>query len=81
MYYVSDDLTNIKLLYLDNKNYSKKYNMYIKINNIIELNISTFIANYIHDISNKFYDNDKILNKFISSFLIKKNSKYINMFL
>ena len=81
MYYVSDNLTNIKLLYLDNKNYSKKYNMYIKINNIIELNISTFIANYIHDISNKFYDNDKILNKFISSFLIKKNSKYINMFL
>ena len=55
--------------------------MYIKINNIIELNVSTFIANYIHDISNKFYDNDKILNKFISSFLIKKNSKYINMFL
>lgn len=81
MYYVSDNLTNIKLLYLDNKNYSKKYNMYIKINNIIELNVSTFIANYIHDISNKFYDNDKILNKFISSFLIKKNSKYINMFL
>lgn len=81
MYYVSDNLTNIKLLYLDNKNYSKKYNMYIKINNIIELNISTFIATYIHDISNKFYDNDKILNKFISSFLIKKNSKYINMFL
>ena len=81
MYYVSDNLTNIKILYLDNKNYSKKYNMYIKINNIIELNISTFIANYIHDISNKFYDNDKILNKFISSFLIKKNSKYINMFL
>ena len=55
--------------------------MYIKINNIIELNVSTFIANYIHDINNKFYDNDKILNKFISSFLIKKNSKYINMFL
>ena len=68
MYYVSDNLTNIKLLYLDNKNYSKKYKIYIKINNIIELNVSTFIANYIHDISNKFYDNDKILNKFISSF-------------
>ena len=76
MYYLSDNLTNIKLLYLDNKNYSKKYNMYIKINNIIELNISTFIANYIHDISNKFYDNDKILNKFISSFLIKKFKIY-----
>ena len=76
MYYLSDNLTNIKLLYLDNKNYSKKYNMYIKINNIIELNISTFIANYIHDIINKFYDNDKILNKFISSFLIKKFKIY-----